>query len=93
MYNGSTRLLHTNVLNYGFSCECYPRKCVYEMWFVFIEVSMLFKQELIFFTRFTIFYEGDINENILEWILILSGIVDKEFVCYIFLNGRWRCNH
>jgi hypothetical protein len=33
--------------------------------FVFVDVSM-FKEELIFFTRFTFFYEGDINENILE---------------------------
>jgi hypothetical protein len=34
--------------------------------FAFIDVSMLFKQELIFFTRFNFFNEGDINENILE---------------------------
>jgi hypothetical protein len=34
--------------------------------FLFVDVSMLFKQELIFFTRFTFFYEGGVNENILE---------------------------
>ncbi len=56
--------------NCGFSCECCSRKCVYAMslklTFAFIDVSMLFKQELIFFTRFNFFNEGDINENILE---------------------------
>ncbi len=34
--------------------------------FVFVDVPMLFKQELIFFTIFTFFYEGDVNENIFE---------------------------
>jgi hypothetical protein len=69
MCNGSTWLLHVNMLNCGLSCECCSRKCVCGMSlrpsFVFVDVSMLFKQELIFFTRITFFYEGDINENIL----------------------------
>jgi hypothetical protein len=32
---------------------------------------MLFKQELIFLRDLHFFYEGDVNENILEWFLIL----------------------
>jgi hypothetical protein len=75
MCDGSTRLLHVNMSNCGFSCECYLGECVCEMslrpTLVFVGVSMLFKQELIFFTRFIFFYEGGINENILDWILIL----------------------
>ncbi len=31
-----------------------------------VDVFMLLKQELIFFRRFTFFYEGEINENILK---------------------------
>jgi hypothetical protein len=70
MCDGCTRLLHVNMSNCGFSCECCSREYVYGMslrpTFVFVNVSMLFKQELIFFTRFfSSFYEGDINEYIL----------------------------
>jgi hypothetical protein len=54
----------------GFSCECSSRECVCGMSlkpkFVLVDIFMLFNQELIFFTRFTFFHEGDINENILE---------------------------
>ncbi len=75
MCNGSIGLLHVNMWNCEFSCECCSRECVCGMslkpTFVFVDVSMLFKQELIFFTRLNIFYEGAISENILEWILIL----------------------
>ncbi len=70
MCNGSTRLLHVNMSNYGFSCECCSRECVCGMslrpTFVFVDVSMLFKQELIFLRDLHFFYEGDVNENILE---------------------------
>jgi hypothetical protein len=56
--------------NSEFSFECCSRKCVCGMplrsTFVFVDVPMLFKQELIFFTIFTFFYEGDVNENIFE---------------------------
>jgi hypothetical protein len=59
MCDGSTRLLHVNMSNCGFSCECCSKECVCEMslrpTFVFVDVSMLFKHELIFFTRFTFF--------------------------------------
>jgi hypothetical protein len=57
MCDGSTRLLHVNMSNCGFSCECCSRERVCGMssrpTFVFVDVSMLFKQELIFFTIFT----------------------------------------
>ncbi len=70
MCNGSIGLLHVNMSNYGFSCEYCSREYVCGMSlrppFVFVDVFMLFKQMLIFFTRFTFFYEGDVNENILE---------------------------
>jgi hypothetical protein len=39
---------HVNMSNCGFSCECCSRECVYGMslrpTFVFVDVSMLFKQ-------------------------------------------------
>jgi hypothetical protein len=55
--------------------------------FVFVDVSMLFKKEFIFFTRFTFFYyEGDINENILEWILILRWNCWQEICLLYFLK-------
>ncbi len=45
--------------NCGFSRECRSRECVYGMslrpTFAFVDDSMLFKQELIIFTRFTFF--------------------------------------
>jgi hypothetical protein len=70
MCDGSTRLLHVNMSNCGFSCECCSRECVCGMslrvTFVFVDVFMLFKQKLLFFTRFTFFNEGDVNENICE---------------------------
>ncbi len=59
MCNGSIGLLHVNMWNCEFSCECYSRECVCGMslrpTFVFVDISMLFKQELIFFTKFTFF--------------------------------------
>jgi hypothetical protein len=59
MCDGSTRLLHVKMSNCGFSCECCSRECVCGMslraTFVFVDVSMLFKQKLIFFTRLTFF--------------------------------------
>jgi hypothetical protein len=59
MFDGSTRLLHVNMLNCKFSCECCSRECVCGMslrpTFVFVDVFILFKQELIFITRFTFF--------------------------------------
>jgi hypothetical protein len=64
MCNGSIWLLHINMSYRGFSCECCSRECVCGMslrlTFIFVDVSMLFKQELHFF------YEGDVDDNILE---------------------------
>jgi hypothetical protein len=49
MCNGSIRLLHVGMANFGFSCECCSIKCVcgisLRLTFVFVDVSMLFKQE------------------------------------------------
>jgi hypothetical protein len=60
MCNGSIGLLHINMSNCGFSCECCLRECVCGMslraTFVFVDVSMLFKQKLIFFTIFAFFF-------------------------------------
>ncbi len=60
MCNGSIGLLHVNTSSCGFSYEC-SRECVCGMsilkpTFVFVDVSVLFKQKLIFFTRFTFFF-------------------------------------
>ncbi len=69
MCNGCIWLLHINMSYWGFSCEYCSRKCVCGMslmlTFIFVDVSMLFKQELHFF------YEGVVDENIFEWIWIL----------------------
>ncbi len=70
MCNGSTGLLHVNMLNCGFLCECCSRECVCGMSlraiFVFVDVYMLFKEELILLQYLHFFYEGDVNENIFE---------------------------
>jgi len=60
MCSDSIRLLHVGTENFGFSCECCSKKCVcgisLRLTFVFVDVSMFFKQKEIFFTRFTFYF-------------------------------------
>jgi hypothetical protein len=62
--DGSTRLLHVNMSNRGFSYECCWRECVYGMslrpTFVFVDVFVLFKQELTFLQDLHFFNECDV---------------------------------